>query len=363
MYKLKEAFFWLLYRPISWYKSFRLWYKIIFHAHNKSGIQVRLPFFTKILYNLRGFTDLQYLLFDLKHNNYKDYISTWERLRLENVNGRFAFFLGEKVMFERMFSKFVNVPHIHCWVKCGKFINLDDNKTEISIIEEIKRERSFIAKPTRSLGGGKRIHEIAYNDGRFSIDGQTYEEKVFELECRKMEEYIITKKISSHDYSKSIYPDSSNTIRVITTMDNKTNEANVVLAFHRFGTKKSKFVDNISSGGIFALVYIKTGMLGDAKSIFDYNNYNKVYTTHPDTQALIKGVSVPKWQELIAYLTHAHRCFAYYQFFAWDVTLDDAGKPWVLEINRGSDLSIQALCPLRQSKLGQWMIQKGLLNN
>ena len=361
MYKLKETIFWLIYRPISWYKSFRLWYKIIFHAYNKSGIQVSLPFYTKILYNLRGFTDLQYLLFDLKHNNYKDYISTWERFRLENVNGRFAFFLGEKVMFERMFGKFVNVPHIHCWVKCGKFINLDDNETEISIIKELQKEGAFIAKPTRSLGGGKKIHELTYADHSYYIDGKELFADDFVKECRKLEDYIFTKKISSHEYSKKIYPYSSNTIRVITTMDNTVNEVDVLLAFHRFGTKRSKFVDNISSGGVFALVDIETGKLGAAKSIFDLNDLDRTYINHPDTGNPIKDAFIPKWQELLETLKHAHKCFAYYRFFAWDITLDEDGKPWVLEINRGSDLSVQVLSPLRHAKLGDWMSKQGLL--
>ena len=363
MINLKDFLFQSLYMPIGGIKRFRFWYKNIYNVHNKSGQVVKIPFFTKLKYNFLGFTDLQYVVFNLKKNNYKDYISTWERLRLEDVNGRFAFFLGEKVMFERMFGKFVNVPHIHCWVKCGKFINLDDNETEISIIKEIQKEGAFIAKPTRSLGGGKKIHQVSYADQFYYIDGKEFFEDDFVKECRKLEDYIFTKKISSHEYSKKIYPYSSNTIRVITTMDNTSNEVDVLLAFHRFGTKRSKFVDNISSGGVFALVDIETGKLGVAKSIFDLNNLDKTYPNHPDTGIPIKDVFIPRWQELLANLKHVHKCFAYYSFFAWDITIDEDGKPWVLEINRGSDLSVQVLSPLRQAKLGEWMTKQGLLKS
>ena len=363
MNKIKSNIFWLLYRPISFFKTFRFWYKNIYRVHNKSEIVVKLPLLTKLKYNLIGFTDLQYVLFNLKNNNYRDFISTWERLRLEKVNDRFAFFLGEKVMFERLFGKYVNVPHIHCWVKCGKFINLDDNETEISIIKEIQKEGAFIAKPSRSLGGGKKIHELFYANQSYYIDGKEFLAEDFEKECRKLEDYIFTKKISSHEYSKKIYPFSSNTIRVITTMDNKTNDVDVLLAFHRFGTKRSKFVDNISSGGVFALVDIETGIIGEAKSIFDLNDLDRTYSTHPDTGAPIKDAYIPKWQELLATIKHAHKCFAYYRFFAWDITLDENGKLWVLEINRGSDLSVQVLSPLRHAKLGDWMNKQGLLRS
>lgn len=361
MYSFKNIVFTILYKPIAYFKTFRLWYKKIFHVHNKSGLEVKLPFWIKIKYNLRGFTDLEYTIFNLKQNDYHNYISTWERLRLENVNGRFSFFLGEKVMFERMFGQYVNVPHIHCWVKSGKFINLDDNKNEVSIIEEIQREKRFIAKPTRSLGGGKRIHELTYDGGLFYFDGQQLDANEFVQKCRKLEEYIITKKVSSHIYSRTIYPYSANTIRVITVMNNDNNNADVLLAFHRFGTQKSRFVDNINSGGIYALVDIETGKIGYGKCLYDINCTEKIYVKHPDTNTAIMDIYIPKWLELIESLKHAHKCFAYYQFFAWDVTIDQEGKFWVLEINRGSDLEIQSICPLRNEKLGKWMKEKNLL--
>lgn len=361
MYKLIVRIITILYRPIVYLKTFRLWYKKVYHHHDKSGATVKIPFFTKLKYNCLGFTDIQYVIYHLGDNNYKEYISTWERLRLEDVNGRFAYFLGEKVMFERMFGQFVNVPHIHCWVKCGKFINLDNNNAEISIIDEIQKEVSFIAKPTRSLGGGKMIHELSYVDKKYFFDGKELNEIDFIHQCRKLEEYIITKKISSHNYSKRIYPYSSNTIRVITVMDNHKNEADVLLAFHRFGTKMSRFVDNMSSGGIVALVDLETGVLGHAKPVFDFNNLDKCYSFHPDTGAPIEGVHVPNWALIINKLKHVHKCYAYYKFFAWDVTLDKDGKVWILEINRGSDLEVQVVSPLKQSLLGIWMKKNGLL--
>lgn len=351
----------LIHFPLIYARKFRLWFKKIFHPKNKSGIVVKIPLFAKLKYNFLGFTDLEYLIFDLANNDYRNYISTWERLRIEDVNGRFSFFLGEKVMFERVFGQFVNVPHIHCWVKCGRFINLDDNTAEVSIVELLKREKQIIAKPTRSLGGGKNIHELCYDNDTFYVDGKEYNEKDFTYECRQMEEYIFTKKISSHAYSKKIYPHSSNTIRIVTVMDNEKNEADIILAFHRFGTKRSKFVDNINSGGVFSLVDIETGKLGNAKSLFDTNDINKIYTNHPDTGSKIKDVCIPEWDNIKNHLLKAHKCFAYYQFFAWDVTLDEEGKIWILEINRGSDLEIQEFCPLKNEKFGEWMREKGLL--
>ena len=111
------------------------------------------------------------------------------------------------------------------------------------------------------------------------------------------------------------------------------------------------------------MVDIETGKIGVAKSIFDLDDLDKTYLTHPDTGVPIKDVIIPKWQELLVILKHAHKCFAYYKFFAWDITLDEDGKPWVLEINRGCDLNVQVLSPMRHSKLGDWMTKQGLLKS
>ena len=80
-----------------------------------------------------GFTDDEYYKFRLDINNHRDYISYRERLRLEDINGRFAFFLGEKVMFERFFGQFLNIPHTVCWIKDKKFFDLDTGE-EISLL-------------------------------------------------------------------------------------------------------------------------------------------------------------------------------------------------------------------------------------
>lgn len=341
------------------YKELKWWYNYIVNPHEKSGINVKIPVMKKIKYNLLGFTDLQYVIFDLEHNDYRNYISTKERYKLEDINGRFAFFLGEKVMFERTFGGVVNVPHIHCWVKNGKFISLDNNDKEISIVNELQKVEKIIAKPTRSVGGGTGIHELAYIDGQFYIDGDLVSEIELIRRAREMEEYIFTKKISSAKYSFEIYPYSANTIRIVTVMDNESNTADLMFAFHRFGSRRSKFVDNINSGGIYALVDNETGRMTSARCVFEPQ---REYFEHPDTGSRIEGIVIPHWNELIEYMKKAHKCFPYYKFFAWDVTLDENNIPYILEINRGTDLEVQSIKPMRNEKLGEFMRKEGLLD-
>lgn len=112
-------------------------------------------------------------------------------------------------------------------------------------------------------------------------------------------------------------------------------------------------------GGVFALVDENTGRIGSAKGIL---HPKEILSVHPDTGAEIEGVCVPNFRNVIDELLKVHACFPYYDFFAWDVVLDEANKPVVLEINRGSDLDIQSIKPLRNEKLGKYMRSKNLLD-
>ena len=317
-----------------------------------------IPYLTKLKYNILGFTAEEYYLYDLKNNDYRDYISYWERLGLENVNNeKIASILSEKEMFERIFGRFVRVPHMFAYIIHGRYIDTDTGK-EVDIISILKEKGKLIAKPTNSPGGGKGIHSLEYVDDRFYLDFEYIEHAELLEKLKTYERYIIVESISSAKYSKEIYSRSANSIRIITAMNEEKSDADILLAAHRFGTERSKYVDNIASGGVFALVDEDTGRIGKAKCILFPN---ESFSVHPDTGAKIEGIYIPDFKSIVDELLRVHKCFPYYDFFAWDVVLDETNKPVILEINRGSGLEFQTIKPLRDEKIGKYMRSKKLL--
>jgi hypothetical protein len=321
------------------------------------GIHQKWSLLEKIKYNSLGFTNEDYHNFNLKHNDYHDYISFRERWRLEDINGRFAYILGEKLLFERIFGHYINVPHVNCWIKNGNCIDMESGQ-ETDILTTIGEKKTLIAKPTRSRGGGSGIHKISTDGQQYTIDEGNVDTQQLRATVSTWEEYIIVDYIIQANYSNKIYSETTNSMRVITGRW-KNGEYEVLLSFHRFGTDLSKPVDNISSGGLVAIVDIETGKLGKAKCKIEPT---KLYEIHPDSGGKIEGVEVPKWKEIKEKLLHVHRCFPYYTFLAWDVVITDQGEPCILEINRGSDLTIQMIKPLRNEKLGDFMREYGLLD-
>ncbi len=321
------------------------------------GIQSKWSLFEKIKYNRLGFTNEDYHNYDLKHRDYHEFISYRERWRLEDINGRFAYILGEKLLFERIFGRFIKVPHIHCWVKKKSFIDLDTGEN-VDLLSVLDKEKCLIAKPTRSDGGGVGIHKIAAEDGRYSIDGKTVSAENLVRTAVTWNEAIFVDYIHQAEYAERIYPEATNTMRVVTA-HRKDGSFEVILAFHRFGTERSKPVDNISSGGIFALIDISDGSMSAAKRKTAPSEW---LSEHPDTHGRIEGTAVPNWNGIKEILLKVHRCFPYYTFLAWDIVIDHHGNPCTLEINRGCDLGIQMIRPLRKEKLGEFMREYGLLD-
>lgn len=336
----------------------RKWYKVIYKHQDKVDIgrELDVPFPVKLKYNLLGFTVQDYYAFQLGKNDYRQYISFWERWRLENINGRFAYFLGEKLVFERFFGQTVRVPHIFAWINRGKAIDFNTGE-EVDLVSVIKDQGVLIAKPTRSIGGGNGVKRFEFKDGALYANGELLQEEWLRSNLRKFEDYIFVELIHQADYAASVFPGSTNSMRIATGR-HKDGSVEVLFAFHRFGCAESAPVDNLSSGGISAYID-EDGVLTSGKRLTNIENW---YSTHPDTGAQIEGLRVPGWKEITEALVKAHKSFPYYTFFAWDAVIGQDGVPCILEINRGSDLSIQSIHPLRNEKLGAFMREYGLLD-
>ena len=336
----------------------RKWYRVIYKHHDKVDIgrSYTLPFFTKLKYNLMGFTEQEYYEFNLDKNDYHQYISCWERGRLENINGRFAYFLGEKVTFERFFGRSIRVPHIFAWIHLGKAID-PESGDEVDLPTVVKNQLVLIAKPSRSVGGGSGVKRLEYKEGCFFSNGEQITEDQLRKNLWRIEDYILVEMIHQAEYAKYIYPGSCNSFRIVTGR-HKNGEIEVLHAFHRFGCDQSVPVDNISIGGVFAVIQ-PDGIMTSAKRLTDIGNN---FSVHPDTGAQIEGVHIPGWEEITETLKRVHKSFPYYNFFAWDVVIDQDGCPCILEINRGCDLYTQSIHPLRNEKFGAFMREYGLLD-
>lgn len=139
--------------------------------------------------------------------------------------------------------------------------------------------------------------------------------------------YIIQEELNQHPFINNIYPESINTVRVI-TIRNK-GKIEVFSALHRFGTVHSGKVDNWSAGGIIVPIEVSTGKYDRfgilSKEAVLANETNIYHESHPDTGKSWKGKTVPMWEKIKETACRAHATLPTVVSVGWDIVVGPDG--------------------------------------
>lgn len=312
----------------------------------------KISFFNKLKMRLKGFMPDNYYQYDFKNNNPKDYLTEVDRLKTRRVNGDYNVLLDDKLVFYDLFHKYFNIPKNLAWINNGVINNLRGNIIRQNDLRElIKDNKKVIIKPNRG-GGGFGVVLVSFQDNDFALlNNETISWLDLYNQILTFNDYIITPLVEQADYSKKLYENTTNTIRLISIYDK--NKASIVYAIHRIGTKETIPVDNASKGGIFSKIDLQSGKLTYALS---YSNTTPI-KYHPDSNTLIEGVKVPFWDELKKDVIKLHEKFSYIPFLGWDIVITK--DSWaVIEINASTDLIFfQMFEPMKNHDLGKFYKQ------
>lgn len=109
---------------------------------------------------------------------------------------------------------------------------------------------------------GKGFFVCSWVDGTYHLDGEPKTHAEFESFVAELDGYLTCEYIEQAAYADELFPDASNTLRVLTMWDEREEEAFVPFAIHRTGSRRSAPVDNVSKGGLTAEIDLETGELG-----------------------------------------------------------------------------------------------------
>lgn len=140
-------------------------------------------------------------------------------------------------------------------------------------------------------------------------------------------DFLIQPVFKQHEELKKIHPDSLNTLRVFTVLDDLGNPA-VKFAYLKFGVGGAR-VDNTSSGGGLCLIN-EDGSL--KPNYYDGLGICKG-DTHPDTGISMNQVCIPGIRKIKEKCKSAHRSYPYVKFIGWDVAVGENEKPVLIEWN------------------------------
>ncbi|MDE5540201.1 MAG: hypothetical protein K2J20_06945 [Bacilli bacterium] len=252
-------------------------------------------------------------------------------------NPEYAHIFRNKAEFNAKFQDFLGRD----WIK------VNDTPKE-DIFAFMHKHSVFMAKPISGTCG-KGIEKINTKD--YSNLDEIYAYLTSEGMNFELEEVLV-----QHKKVSKIYPESINTVRIVTILDD-ANVPHVICAYFRIGN--GKYVDNFNSGGMVAPVDEATGTVID-KAIDKQKN---LYEIHPATNSLIKGFAFPDWDKALKLVQEASYLVPEMRYIGWDVCFSTKG-PVLVEGNEYPGHDIYQLPEHTHDKLGIWpKFTKAFKNN
>jgi hypothetical protein len=294
---------------------------------------IKLSILKKLFCYFNGFLSESYIIYDFLKNNSKYYLSDFERfVKAGNINYSYRHLIDNKLFFNMVFLDCKFLINAISYIENGRIFNINSNYHFSSIETLMKYGRhksSLVFKPPKG-GGGRGI--FFFPDMNSTIS---------EIDLKKTlgnGNYLIFNKFEQKGFSNEIYPNSLNTIRILTMYDPYKNMPFIAAAVHRFGTKKSVFVDNWTSGGISANIDILTGKLSKAVQ-YPFDSELKFFSKHPDTNSQIEGKIIPFWDKIKKKSLYLANRIAFIPYVGWDFVISGE-ELFLLEANSNSDINL-----------------------
>lgn len=329
------------------------WTRIVFVKNN-----FKVTFLTKVKMNIcGGFLADQYVLYDLKNNNSKEFLSEFDWYRSRYINEPFDFAFNNKVICSEILKQYIRTPENYFIKNKGIILDFDNGvKDYESIYECLVKKKRIVMKPF-ALGKGNGVHVLEKIREQIYIDGEVCEKYELITFLESEEDYIISEFMVQHKYAQNLYSRTVNTIRLITLRDIHTHEFKIFFAVQRIGRKSTIPVDNGSKGGLVSKIDLVTGCLSKARCLHDLNEYE----LHPDSGGRIEGVVVPRWEKLKSDILEICNKIPYMDFIAWDLLVLEDGF-CVIEANTSSGVNILQLWGgQRQGELGEFFRKYNVL--
>jgi len=145
--------------------------------------------------------------------------------------------------------------------------------------------------------------------------------------------YVVQPYVKQYKLLNDLYPDSLNSFR-ITTYLKDNGEVALIFSILRFGVD-GKRIDNLSIGGHY-IYFDSSGKPTDTSYSGELWCY-KGEERHKNTGFLFKDLKLPMYDKMMEECKKAHKNYPYLRLIGWDVCIDEAGDPKLIEWN--------AICP------------------
>lgn len=289
----------------------------------------------------RGFLSRAEVLYDFEGYDPRDYLTDYERyVETRGINGRFGIALDNKLLFHRLMADFEGrLPELHGIIEDGNFRPIADPDEDRGPIRPAIEwvEGTMVPGETRVLkwilgGGGHNIRFLTRTEDGWRIDGEPIGRAQLDSELAGLDEYIVTDFVAQAAYADDFYPETTNTLRLVTMWDPEEDEPFLARGIHRIGTRETAPMDNWTQGGLGAEIDPETGELGESVT-FPFDGELIWRETHPNTGARIEGTAIPGWERIREDLLSMAETVPYLPYVGWDLVVTAPGEFEIIEAN------------------------------
>lgn len=285
-----------------------------------------------------GFTVTNWKYLGLTEETSKEYLSNVQYFNMHPLNGEYSKWIDDKLTLKYILSGTVldeYLPRYYFQIDAkGNMLRLMDFCLEEkgNVVDDfvaLLKEKKELAIKRIAGAIGEGFYKAQYNKDLFYLNGEEYNEKVFREKIKQLKNYLITEYLKPHREIAEYCSETANSIRYL--IGRVDGEMRMLKSFIRFGTKKSKFVENYNAGGV--LCYInEVGEFNYGNVIDAENLRNIIVYEHPDSKKELKG-KVPLWDEIVKVKQMLDKIFPQMEYLGVDFVVTSDNKVKMLEIN------------------------------
>jgi len=153
---------------------------------------------------------------------------------------------------------------------------------------------------------------------------------------------LIERVVPQHAFWSELYPQAANTMRLLTLWTPGEPAPFIAAAGQRIGASDTAPTDNFHGGGMAAPIDLETGTLGYAVRRKPSGRPERLIH-HPESGARIEGVRLPHWDVVRETVLAAASVLGIARYVGWDVLVDAAGTPVIIEGNSNTGVRVLQL--------------------
>jgi hypothetical protein len=315
-----------------------------------------LPVGRKLHLWRHGFYTESALLYNLPRNDPRDYLSDYRRVaRCQAINSQNDFFRHKLVLRSFLRAMGFRQVRTEALVFEGRILSdpFGANAQHIEPEELIRRlsssGRNYIVKPEDDAAGenlfllegreGQLVRRRGRETASFDIGSLLRSSEYGEGRGRTI---LIEEQLDQGAFWKRLFPESGNTLQLLTLWIPGEPAPFIARAVQRIGTADTVPTDSWSAGGISVLIELTSGSLGEGRvhPLKGRETSETLVTRHPDTGADITGTVVPGWDRVQDTVLRAAASLPFNPMAGWDVLVATDGDPVILAANGDCEINL-----------------------